>query len=454
MIDDVVFGTIEKFGLIRPGDNVMVCVSGGADSMALLSFLCANRGKLAIGELSACHFNHGLRGAAGDADEALVRSFCDQLRVPLSCGRGAMRERQKPQGMSEESWARELRYAFFERIAETNNAKIATAHNLNDNAETLLFRLARGTGLRGAAGIPPVRGRIIRPFLEVPRADIEAYCAREGIAYATDETNAGDAYARNRIRHGAMPSLCGVNARAAENLARFCAAAREADEYMEARAAQLLAAAAADGGWSAAVLSGAPEAEQRCAVARILRAVCSPDEAAIERGLSVLRGERRGAQLSEKVSLRRCGDLLQCSEEPAERAAPAPPEEKKLGIGRNLWADAVVIAEIRERNHEQSGNFQKSLLNNALDCDRIIGNIVLRGRRTGDTFTSARRNNTKTLKKLFNELGIPPDRRDCVPLLCDEDGIVFVGGQGPSRRAAATADSERILYITVEKRGN
>ncbi len=194
----------EQAGLFAHGQRVAAAVSGGADSMALLRILLALAGRLEV-EVSACHVNHKLRGAAADADEAFVREECARLGVPLQVCRAG--EDGLPLAGGGEAGARALRYACFERVHAGGIDRIATAHTVTDQAETLLFRLARGTGLHGAGGIRPARDFYVRPLLCLTRAEVEAYCRAAGQGWVTDGTNLSDAYARNRLRHDALPAL-------------------------------------------------------------------------------------------------------------------------------------------------------------------------------------------------------------------------------------------------------
>ena len=193
---------------IMPGVRVLCAVSGGVDSMYLLhrmTALGAQRG-FAVG---CAHFNHGLRGAESDRDEAFVRAQCEKLGVPFYAGRGDV---ASVRGMGTEAAARELRYAFLAQCAQAHSYDwIATAHTADDNAETLLLNLARGCGLRGLTGIPPQRGKLLRPMLDTTRAQAEAYLTAHAIPHVEDSTNAADAYARNRVRHHAVPALESVN---------------------------------------------------------------------------------------------------------------------------------------------------------------------------------------------------------------------------------------------------
>ena len=206
--------------------------------------------------LSACHVNHGLRGQSADRDEAFVRAECARLGVPLRVFHAA--ELALPPAHAGEDWARRLRYTAFVQLQGQGIDAIATAHTANDQAETLLLRLARGTGLHGAGGIRPRRPGYCRPLLGLTRGETEALCAAFGQGWVTDETNESDAYARNRLRHGAVPALRSVNDAAEENLARFCEKAARADAYFARQAEQLLSGARLD---AAQTARKAPEAK-------------------------------------------------------------------------------------------------------------------------------------------------------------------------------------------------
>ena len=236
----------QLFAPAEPGRALHLCaaVSGGADSMALLRVLLELREAFGY-PLTACHVNHGLRGETADRDEAFVRAECARLGVPLTVFCPADVGMAVPPHAGED-WARRLRYACFAQLLAGGIDCIATAHTATDQAETLLFRLARGTGLHGAGGIRPRRPGYCRPLLGLTRAETEALCAAFEQGWVTDETNESDAYARNRLRHGAVPALRSVNDAAEENLARFCEKAARADAYFSRQAEQLLSIARLD----------------------------------------------------------------------------------------------------------------------------------------------------------------------------------------------------------------
>ena len=200
---------IRRYDMIRPGDRVVCALSGGADSVALLFGLYLLKDKLRI-QLEAAHFNHQLRGTESDRDEAFAREFCDRYDIPIHVGTAKILPGKK--GL--EAAAREARYAFFDTLP----GKIATAHTADDNAETVLMRLVRGTGLKGLGGIHPVRGRIIRPMLLVTRQQVEDFLAEYCLSHVEDSSNATDDFLRNRIRRHIIPALREENPRLGHNL--------------------------------------------------------------------------------------------------------------------------------------------------------------------------------------------------------------------------------------------
>ena len=200
---------VRKYNLITPGERVVCAVSGGADSVALLFALYLLREKLDI-TLSAAHFNHNLRDAESDEDETFVRQLCSRYDIPLNVGSAQVTAGKK--GL--EAAAREARYAFFATLP----GKIATAHTADDNAETVLLHLIRGTGLKGLGAIAPMRGNIIRPMLDVTRQEVEDFLAEYHLQYRQDSSNDTDTFLRNRIRHHVMPLLKQENPKICENL--------------------------------------------------------------------------------------------------------------------------------------------------------------------------------------------------------------------------------------------
>ena len=200
---------LRQYSLFTQGDRIAVGVSGGADSVALLRFLAVLREEYRW-ELIVCHIHHGLRGAEADRDEQFVRELAGQLGLPYTVRHIDAAALALENHLSVEEAGRNARYAFFAETAG-EGGRIATAHTLDDTIETVLMNLIRGTGLHGLCGIPRIRGNIVRPLLDVTRAEVEEYLALLGQPYCTDSTNLSDDYTRNRIRHDILPRLCELN---------------------------------------------------------------------------------------------------------------------------------------------------------------------------------------------------------------------------------------------------
>ena len=321
-------------GLFKSGDRVIAACSGGADSMALLLFLLRCRRALSI-EVLATHVNHGIRGASADEDEAFVARFCEDRAVELFVYNARRAGVQVPEKPSED-WARNLRYDWFDELAAREEAHIATAHTMSDQVETVLLRLARGTGLHGLGGIQPHRGVYVRPLLCLTRAETEAYCAALGQRYVQDETNARDTYARNRVRHDAVPALLSVNPAAERCIGRLCRQMQQLDAWLAAEAAALLQAAATAHGYDLQTLRDADGPVLDAA----LHSLVSPVRDAEEKYVSLLRflimkGEgalQLTSEVTYKVQKNGSGkELVRIS--PAGAApAPAPAQPALPGV--------------------------------------------------------------------------------------------------------------------------
>ena len=471
-------------GLLTPGTplRLAAAVSGGADSMALLGILRALQPEFGY-ELSVCHVNHGLRGAAADRDEAFVRAECARLGVPLRVFRASelAEEVGCPPEHAGEDWARRLRYACFARLCKEGIDRVATAHTANDQAETLLLRLARGTGLHGAGGIRPRRGVYLRPLLELTRQDTEQFCRKTVQCWVTDETNATDAYARNRLRSAAVPALQSTNTAAVENLARFCEKAAQADAYFAQKAQQLLtiarltAAQAADMpararaalqcGWPVWRLEDLAAADELILEA-VMHSLVAPERDAEEKYVrllcSIVRQGSGAVQLTGRVRLCAGGGCFWREEAPGPQPAQALPEtlpfqpEKQPEM--RLPGGWKVKAELLKADFEEKIQVvHKKDLKNRADYARITTlytGLVLRARQPGDRFRPAGRGVSKPLRKWMNEAGIPACRRDLLPVLAAGSEVVWVCGGGFADGLAPDENTAQVLQMEYEMGGN
>ena len=434
-----------QHGLFKPGDRVIAACSGGADSMALLLFLIRCRRRLFIRVL-ATHVDHGIRGEASRRDADFVRQFCRSHGIELFVY-DAVREGVQIPDHPSEDWARRLRYGWFDTLARREEAKIATAHTLSDQAETILFRLARGTGVHGMAGIPARRGVYVRPCLCLTGAETAAYCRALGQSYVQDFTNETDDYARNRIRHHAMPALASANPAAERAIGRFCSQMQELDAWLSAEAAALLQAATLEDGYDVQRLRAADGPVLKAA----LHSLVSPVRDAEEKYVSllrflILRGE--GAlQLTPQVTYQVRDGLLRRVAPPGSLPPPAPPQPALAGIYR---LPGGFVVQIETQNYEdflKNAPIFKKDLNCGADYDKIQKSILLRTRQPGDFFRPAGRHVRKSLKKLFNELGTSLADRALMPLLADGSEVLWLYGCGFAEGLAPDASTRRVLAV-------
>ena len=450
--------------------HLAAAVSGGADSMALLGILRALQPEFGF-VLSACHVNHGLRGETADRDEAFVRAECARLGVPLRVFRAAelADEVGLPPEHAGEDWARRLRYACFEQLLKEGIDAVATAHTANDQAETLLLRLARGTGLHGAGGIRPLRGQYLRPLLGLTRQDTETFCRETGQVWVTDETNEADTYARNRLRHTALPALQSTNNAAVENLARFCEKAAQADAYLEQKAEELLSAARLDAVkdprvcavWRLEPLAAADPLILEAAMHRLTAPVRDAEEKYIRLLCGLVRQGSGAVQLTGRVRFCAGNGLLRKEIQPQRQAADGEALPEKLPFSpdkqaENLLAGGwkVTIRVVPADFEEKIQVVHKKDLKNRADYARITTlytGLVLRGRQPGDRFRPAGRGISKELRKWMNEAGVPLDLREHLPVLADGSTVLWVCGGGFADGLAPDGDTVQVLQLECEK---
>lgn len=443
--------TIKKYNMLSNGDSVVVGLSGGADSCALLHFLCALRDEIGL-EVYACHVNHMIRGDEADRDENFVRELCGKLSVSLFVRRVCVEKLARERKIGCEECGREVRYGFFEETAQKYDAKIATAHTASDNAETVLLHMTRGCGIHGLCGIPPVRGRIIRPLLEATREDIEDYCTQNGLDYVTDSTNLTRQYSRNRIRLDVLPALKEINPAVVSALVRMCDNVRDADIYLSREAEKLLKSSEVRYGYSAEKLAEADRAvcsravEMLCrryvpsgAEARHIEAVC---------GILFCGG---AVKLNKSVRIIVKQGILR-----AEVVSENETAKPQFAVGELNGVRDIIIGNKKiklsvlniDEFHEQK-KINKLVFNNALDYDKIPFTKVFRTRSAGDTFVTSWGRQTKTLKKLMCELKIPAEQRDDILLLASESEVLWIDGIGVSNQVKVTNTTKSVLTIQI-----
>lgn len=394
--------------LIAPGDTVICAVSGGADSVAMLFALYLLREKLEI-TLEAAHFNHNLRGEESLRDETFVRELCARYDIPLHVASGEIRPGKK--GL--EAAARDARYAFLESLP----GKIATAHTADDNAETILMHLVRGTGLKGLGGIAPQRGKLIRPMLGITRREVEDFLAEWHLPHVEDSTNETDAFLRNRLRHHVMPLLAAENPRIAENLSQMALRLRE-DEACLSRQSSYETLPEVE------TLRTLPSAVRSRMLERFLKesGVREPEDVHIAQAEALVFSDSPSASAAFPggVTLsRQYGHLT--ANPPGEAFTPVT-----LTCPGSAEAAGIRIT------CEPAGELAQS--ENLLTvCP--VGKISIRPRQTGDKIRLP--GGSKSLKKLFIDRKIPAAVREQIPVACDETGILGVYSIGVNLERAA-----------------
>lgn len=415
---------IREQEMVQPGDTLVCAVSGGADSVALLFALYLLKEKLGI-RLEAAHFNHHLRGEESQRDEAFVAQLCDRYDIPLHRGGGEITPGKK--GL--EAAARDARYAFLRSIP----GKIATAHTADDNAETVLMHLIRGTGLKGLGGITPIHGKVIRPMLKVTRQDVEAFLEEWCLNHIEDSSNETDAFLRNRIRHHIMPLLARENPKIAESLSQMALRLRLDEEFL----------------WEQTNSTALPGVESLKIMPKALRSraleaflkesgVKEPEESHIALAESLVYSEKPSARASFPggVTIARNYDRLEVLTEETELAEillPCPGEAQLPGLRVTCGP---------------AGEFL-----NTPDAFTVspVGQIRIRARKSGDRICLSA--GSKSLKKLFIDRKIPAALRNRIPVVCDDAGVLGVYTIGANWDRTGVENPVTIRFENTENKG-
>ncbi len=442
-MEEKVFSYIKENSLLEKGDTVLLALSGGSDSVALFSVLLNLREKLSL-TLFAAHVNHNLRGEDSFNDENFVRKLCDSHNIPLFVKSVDIEKISKEKNLGTEECARDERYKFFETVSKENNIKkIATAHNKNDNAETVLFNLLRGSGLSGLSGIPCKRDNIIRPLLCVEKNEILEYLEEKGQPFVTDKTNFETDFTRNKIRLNVFPLLSEINEGFVNNIFRCSKSFKEDEEYLTEISKKELKKITNGKKLSINGLKNLPLSILNRVILIFYKENFkkSPDSTDIKLIRDMIYNGRTSMKLdlSGKISCVRGYDYIEFSH---------GTKEKKPDFCYDI-SDFVFIKEVSKTVSLKKGeNINNFVTKNLYDCDKICGMLKARSRKTGDYFTLSMK---KSLKKLFIDKKIPVEERDSAIVIADEKGVVFVEGFGVSKEYRVDGNSENIGYIEIEK---
>lgn len=424
------------------GRTVVVGVSGGADSMALLHVLLELKDEFAM-NIIACHVNHGIRGETADRDEKFVVEACKRLGVDVRILRADVPGTAKKMHLGVEECGRRIRYDFFNSVAD--DVIIATAHTLSDRSETLLLNIARGASVKGLCSIPAVRGNIIRPLIDCTRAEIEKYCSDNSIEFVTDETNFEDIYSRNRIRLNVIPELKKLNPSLERAFMRLISNAEEENDFMNGFSREILGKVKLKNGYNARLLNDEHLAVRKRVIFEIINTETgvAPETVHVEQVDKILQGGR-----TEII-----GDTVVEVKNGVMKINPQKEEIADWEFDFDSLSAEIPFGKIRgEIIHRNNLSLKQSVHNKVLDYDSIVGHCVLRNRRPGDKMKLAGSSCTKTLKKLFNEKHV--ENRNCAAVLADEAGICWVQGLGCADRCKIKPETEKILIIGEDKQND
>jgi tRNA(Ile)-lysidine synthase len=456
-----VIDAIEENEMLQDGDKVVVGVSGGPDSMCLLHVLLKLRDRFSLG-LIAAHVNHGLRGKDADDDAQYVEEYCRTNDVEFRCIKEDIHKISAERNVSDETAGREIRYEFFERLKRENDAdKIAIAHNLSDQAETVLMRIMRGTGLEGLVGIKPVRdGVYIRPLLTCARAEIEDYCSRNGINPRIDKTNFESIYARNKIRLELIPYIeKNFNTDIINVLNRLAQSAKVDSEYLEQEIEKKYKKYCKYKETKVIITKEAFLEHEavltrliRMGFAQVLGNLRNFDRMHIYQVIELQRnGTGKKLMLPNGVTaFNNYGDISIYIQGEADEATYKTAGVLKLRMGINELKE-LGLRVIVDQYPAEEGCPDKDESVKCFDSSKVNGDITLRFRKPGDKFNPLGMSGSKKLKDIFIDMKVPQDKRDKTPLICFGDHIAWIVGYKTSDGSKIDKSTNTIIKIRVER---
>ncbi|MFI3324868.1 MAG: tRNA lysidine(34) synthetase TilS [Clostridia bacterium] len=430
----------DVFLKLKQADKIIVGISGGADSIALTHILFKQFG---VSKLICVHVNHGIRGDEALRDENFVLEFCKKFNIRFEIIHADIPKLCKETGRSSEECGRKVRYDAFNKFT-TENCVVATAHNADDNAETVIFNLIRGTGIKGMCGIPVIRGNIVRPVLHMTRNEIENYCKTENLDYIVDSTNLENDYSRNKIRNLILPVFKEINENAVSNINRSSQNFQDNYGFISQKSIKILNLVKSEFGLNTKELNKLSD--------YMLKQVI----------YTFLKGEN--IYTAESKHINQIALMIR-----QNSGAVVLPSNKEIVISQNIlfikkeknflknyiyiekplkYGDKIVYIEKKDEIYVKINNL---LFKNLVDCDKILCELSVSPRKDGERFVQANRGISKSLKKLFNEAKIPTNIRNELIIIRDGENIVYIEGFGVSENYKVTKDTKNILEIKISK---
>ncbi len=417
--------TIKRHDLIAPGDTVLAALSGGADSVAMCHILHT----LGI-NVTAAHLNHNIRGDEARRDMEFSKAFAKELGVRFVSKSVNVPEYARDRGISEETAGRELRYAFFNDVCnELGISLIATAHNRNDRAETILMNMMRGAAMPGLSGIPYRRDNIIRPVLDLTRQEIELYCADNGLLYVTDSTNKLDNYTRNKIRHRLLPLIeSGFNPNFITTAAKNADIMSDNADYLAQVSDSVYERTVFGNSADAGMLKNEHIAIRRLVIKKMLLAVLESDDISsefIEGTADLIRDNVTGKAIDLPKGFKarmEYGRLV------IDKAVDTAPYEYKIKLNEPVYIKERNIRIIVENAKHRAND--KAMYFSGIDTD----NMYIRNRRDGDWFYPTGMNGKKKLKNYFIDSKIPRNERNSLPIFVSGENVAAIIGHRRDKR--------------------
>lgn len=449
-----VLSAIRKYDLLVPGQRVMAAVSGGADSVCLL-YVLRDLGYA----LEVAHFDHQTREGESTADAKFVQELAGRLSLPFHLDTLPVEEQARDSALSFEEYARKARYAFLTRIAVARDCPaMATGHHADDQAETVLMRIIRGTSPRGLAGIPRLREeegvRIVRPLLDCTRDEILAFLERRGLAYCTDRTNEDTQYLRNEVRHELLPALCrDYNPKVRDALLRLGELQRCENELLDSLARSFAEECTqADGAIDRKRFAeGHPALERRAVLLVAWRYGVDCPFDRVDAAVRFIAEGRTGKQFDLGGGL-----FLRNTRRTTEVVAPGGSPELVDAAEVRLEVPGSTVAfgrifNVTFSDAPPAGDLAQycSPTRQAFDADAMGDELALRHRRPGDRFMPYGMTGSKKLKAYFNDIGLPVWERDLQLVLVAEGRIAWIVGHAIDAGVAVTAQTRRVLEVEV-----
>lgn len=461
MIDEVL-STIKENNMFNVGDKVIVAVSGGPDSISLLHILYTLREKLGI-SLVVTHVNHCLRDKEADEDEDYVRNFCKRLDIECYVKRSDVHKISVEKGISTETAGREVRYDFFQEVLKkTHGNKIALAHNCNDQAETVIMRIFRGTGLEGLSGIRPVRDNIyVRPLINIERGKIEYYCRENKLNPRIDKTNLENIYTRNKIRLELIPYIeKNFNPDIIQSINRLSHTIENDDNYIKAVASKIFDKSCELKNGKVIIRSEAFKEHNailtriiRMALKKVVGSLYNFDKKHIYDVITLQEGTTgKTIMLPSGVRARNNYEDVQLYLNEVSTEKDTSEYTLVLNYENNLPLIGLNIS-LRVINSKEKVNFKEGELIKYFDYDKIKKDVKLRYRKDGDRFTPLGMKESKKLKDFFINLKVPKEKRDRIPLILFNDEIAWIVGYRISDKFKIDEFTKNILQIKIRQEG-